>query len=95
MQFCPVALCKRQQKGFPRRYNLFEHMKRCHPNFNGREQDCTRGEHAEIMGAGDVIKSGGGRIRDELERLSSIRAEVDEDIRALERAMSIIGDSAS
>jgi hypothetical protein len=28
---CPVPSCKRHIKGFPRKYNLFEHQKRCHP----------------------------------------------------------------
>lgn len=28
---CPVRTCKRHQKGFPRKYNLFDHQKRRHP----------------------------------------------------------------
>ena len=95
MHYCPVASCKRQSKGFPRKYNLFEHMKRCHPNFNERGQDRTQGEEAEIMSAGDVTRSGGRRMREELNRLCAIRAELDGDIRALQRTMSILGDSAS
>jgi hypothetical protein len=35
--FCPITSCKRHVRGFPRKYNLFEHQKRCHssqsPNF--------------------------------------------------------------
>lgn len=27
---CPVRTCKRHHKGFPRKYNLFEHQKRIH-----------------------------------------------------------------
>jgi hypothetical protein len=30
LYLCPVRSCKRHQKGFPRKYNLFEHQKRCH-----------------------------------------------------------------
>jgi hypothetical protein len=29
---CPINTCKRNTKGFPRKYNLFEHQKRCHPS---------------------------------------------------------------
>ncbi|KAN0102279.1 hypothetical protein V8E51_012789 [Hyaloscypha variabilis] len=29
--YCPIPSCKRHTKGFPRKYNLFEHQKRCHP----------------------------------------------------------------
>jgi hypothetical protein len=94
MHFCPVASCKRQQKGFPRKYNLFEHMKRSHPNFSQKGQDRTQGEEAEIRGTRDGISSGGGRMIEELERLCAIKAKVDGDIRALERTMSILGDSA-
>jgi len=28
---CAIPTCKRHTKGFPRKYNLFEHQKRCHP----------------------------------------------------------------
>lgn len=28
---CPITSCRRYTKGFPRKYNLFEHQKRCHP----------------------------------------------------------------
>jgi len=85
MNFCPMASCKRQQKGFPRKYNLFGHMKRCHPNVNPKEQNNTE----------DVMVSGGGRLKEKLENLCQMRAELDDDIQALERAMSIIGDSVS
>jgi hypothetical protein len=34
---CPITSCNRHVRGFPRKYNLFEHQKRCHssqsPNF--------------------------------------------------------------
>ncbi|CZR52082.1 uncharacterized protein PAC_01959 [Phialocephala subalpina] len=28
--FCPITSCKRHVRGFPRKYNLSEHQKRCH-----------------------------------------------------------------
>ncbi|KAH8600647.1 hypothetical protein B0O99DRAFT_589546 [Bisporella sp. PMI_857] len=28
---CPIITCKRHTEGFRRKYNLFEHQKRCHP----------------------------------------------------------------
>jgi hypothetical protein len=28
---CAIPTCKRHTRGFPRKYNLFEHQKRCHP----------------------------------------------------------------
>ncbi|PMD32933.1 hypothetical protein L207DRAFT_173614 [Hyaloscypha variabilis F] len=30
--YCPITSCKRHRTGFPRKYNLFEHQKRCHPS---------------------------------------------------------------
>lgn len=90
-----MASCKRQQKGFPRKYNLFGHMKRCHPNSNPKEQNDTEGEEEESMGSGDVIVTSDGRVKEEWERLHQFRAELDGDIRALERTMSLVGDSAS
>jgi hypothetical protein len=44
LRCCPVVTCKRHTKGFPRKYNLFEHMKRCHPNVNAEEQTCFHGD---------------------------------------------------
>lgn len=29
---CPITSCKRHARGFPRKYNLSEHQKRCHPD---------------------------------------------------------------
>jgi hypothetical protein len=30
--YCPYASCKRHSRGFPRKYNLLQHQKRCHGN---------------------------------------------------------------
>lgn len=29
---CPITSCTRHRKGFPRKYNLLKHQKRCHPD---------------------------------------------------------------
>ncbi|KAE8447940.1 hypothetical protein EG329_010012 [Mollisiaceae sp. DMI_Dod_QoI] len=31
---CPIVSCKRHTKPFHRRYNVFDHLKRCHPQTN-------------------------------------------------------------
>jgi hypothetical protein len=90
-------------KGFPRKYNLFEHMKRCHPTFTAgsREQRTIRGEklgenEGQVGESGDVVmRTGSGRMTEELERLCAIREEADGNIRALKRALSILGDGGS
>lgn len=43
---------------------------------------------------GDVIRSGGGRLQEELERLCALRVEIDGDIEALKRTMDILGNSS-
>lgn len=37
---CPITSCKGHSKGFARKYNLYEHQKRCHP---GPPSSSTRG----------------------------------------------------
>jgi hypothetical protein len=115
---CPVALCKRNTIGFARKYNLFEHQKRCHPGqslsttlaLNQKSQSlasfdregteggrCSDGEASppEITIIGDVARTGGRRLREELERLCALRAELDSDIAALKRTLDIFGDASS
>jgi hypothetical protein len=115
---CPVALCKRHTIGFARKYNLFEHQKRCHPGqspsttlalnqkFQNRasfDREGTEGGRysdveaslPEITIIGDVTKTSGRRLREELERLCALRAELDSDIAALKRTLNILGDACS
>jgi len=55
---CPNASCKRHTKGFPRKYNLFEHQKRCHPTTSASMQRSLNRTHfdgvvPEELGRGD------------------------------------------
>jgi hypothetical protein len=43
---------------------------------------------------GDLARSGGGRLQEKLERLYSLRVEIDRDIEALRRAMDILDDAS-
>ncbi|KAH8654638.1 hypothetical protein BGZ60DRAFT_435756 [Tricladium varicosporioides] len=55
---CPNISCKRHTKGFPRKYNLFEHQKRCHPTASVSMQRSLNLTHfngvlPEELGGGD------------------------------------------
>jgi hypothetical protein len=66
-------------------------MKRCHPNISPKEQARVH-EEEDVSGSETVIMEhvpSSSRMRNELERLRAIREEVDIDIKALERTMSM------
>jgi len=110
---CPITSCKRNTKGFPRKYNLFEHQKRCHPgqppntsmlltrtarsrtnsHRQGTEDAGYGDEETSSLGRleyGDVVGNGGGGLQEKLERLRAQRAELDKDIEAVERIMTLV-----
>ncbi|CAG8956742.1 hypothetical protein HYFRA_00012286 [Hymenoscyphus fraxineus] len=98
---CPITTCKRHTRGFPRKYNLFEHQKRCHSGTspgpmssnlvrNSRVEDTQNGDRTSFS---SELAIGGGRIREKLERLYALRMEIDGDIETLKRAVDIMGDS--
>jgi len=88
--YCPIVTCKRHRTGFPRKYNLFEHQKRCHPQSPTislstrrppREQSPSQFESME-----DVRKSDEEVTSPELEvtgDLSTGGGKVQEKLRAL------------
>jgi hypothetical protein len=115
--YCPITLCKRHTKGFARKYNLFEHQKRCHSGqspittqpLTQRSQNhvsfdcegtegglCSDGEalSPEMTINKDAVMANGGRLREELERLYTLRVELDSDIAALKRTLHIFGMSS-
>jgi hypothetical protein len=55
---------------------------------------CSDGEASspEMTIIGDVARISGGRLREELERLCTLRVELDSDIAALKRALDILGE---
>jgi hypothetical protein len=80
---CPITSCKRYVRGFPRKYNLVEHLKRCHssqsPNLAPpsilRQQNHTsesmNGQQESYDGGAslEMVTGGGGRLREKLENL--------------------------
>lgn len=119
---CPVWSCKRNKKGFHRRYNLFEHQKRAHNlqsssflqarsnNLDGQsegEEITPRPQYridAEGLNEGkggpmgdirgDASLNSEKDIRTKLQDLRILRAELDDDIGSLERALSIVGGAS-
>jgi hypothetical protein len=86
---CPIASCNRHTKGFNRKYNLFEHQKRCHPH-QSLDASTTGARSRE-----DSTTTNRGSLREKLEKLRLLRAELDSDINALERAVELLGDPFS
>lgn len=104
---CPVTTCKRHVRGFPRKYNLFEHQKRCHPsqspNSTSPPTSGPQGPaayrtkvqqevgHENRSFAEMTTASGDGRLKEKLENLYKMRAENEGNIEALERALKFLG----
>ena len=101
---CPITSCKRHVRGFPRKYNLFEHQKRCHssqlPNLaplsileqQNHTSDSMKGQQESYEGGSspEMATGGGGRLREKLENLYKMRAEMEVDIKALERSLDLL-----
>ncbi|KAF7508332.1 hypothetical protein GJ744_009323 [Endocarpon pusillum] len=104
---CPITSCNRHVRGFARKHNLSEHLKRCHspesPNLAPpsilRQQNHTgdgmRGQQKSYEGESslEMITGVGGRFREELENLYKKRAEIDVDIEALKRSWALVGEN--
>ncbi|KAE9373000.1 hypothetical protein N431DRAFT_337096 [Stipitochalara longipes BDJ] len=111
--YCPIPSCKRHTRGFPRKYNLFEHQKRCHPGQSPSTTSalvCT--SHTQVMKVGEeiytsdeedgevstlgtmhtegVARGGNEILYEKLRRLKKERAEIDRNIRAVERVLDLI-----
>jgi hypothetical protein len=101
---CPITSCKRHVRGFPRKYNLFEHQKRCHsaqlPNLaplsileqQNHTSNSMKGQQESYEGGSspEMVTGGGGRLREKLENLYKMRAEMEVDIKALERSLDLL-----
>ncbi|ERF72194.1 hypothetical protein EPUS_02081 [Endocarpon pusillum Z07020] len=104
---CPITSCKRHVRGFARKYNLIEHLKRCHspesPNLAPpsilRQQNHTgagmKGQQESYEGGSfwEMATGGGGGLREKLENLYKMRAEMEVDIEALERSLALMGEN--
>jgi hypothetical protein len=89
--YCPITSCRRHVRGFRRKYNLFEHLKRCHssqsPNLalpsilrqQNHTSDSMKGQQGPYEGgsSSETVTGGGGRLRTKLENLYKMRAEID------------------
>jgi len=106
--FCPITSCKPHQRGFPRKYNLFEYQKRYHssqsldlvPPSILRQQNHTsdnmkrQEESYNGESSSETATVGGRRLREKLGNLHKMRAEIDTDIQALERSWAIMGEDS-
>ncbi|RSL43776.1 hypothetical protein CEP54_014945 [Fusarium duplospermum] len=111
--FCPVVSCRRNKRGFNRRYNLLDHQKRRHgQNIPGisegrlqhihgdqtfREEDDASEPTLDGSAKSLRLLQNEGTTNEEglwvkLESLRVMREEIDEDIKALEKALSIISN---
>jgi hypothetical protein len=109
---CPITSCKRHVRGFPRKYNLFEHQKRCHssqsPNLaplsilrqQNHTSDSMKGQQESYEGgsSSEMVTGGGGRLREKLENLykmqAEIEAEIEVDIKAVKRSLDLLGENS-
>ncbi|KAN0099015.1 hypothetical protein V8E51_014678 [Hyaloscypha variabilis] len=104
---CPITTCKRHTRGFPRKYNLFEHQKRCHPGqslgtttaavsgVEGFQKAQDGEEEASSPESVDIAKLAGvetRRVHEKLRALLAKRVELDKDIEALRRTVDILDD---
>ncbi|KAH7379645.1 hypothetical protein BKA64DRAFT_229682 [Cadophora sp. MPI-SDFR-AT-0126] len=105
---CPITSCKRHVRGFPRKYNLFEHQKRCHssqsPNLappsilrqQNHTSDSMKGQQESYEGGSSskMATGGGERLREKLKNLYKIRAEIEVDIEVLKRSLDLLGEDS-
>lgn len=99
--FCSVLSCKRHRKGFPRRYNLLQHMKLCHPDQSSSllrahqegsfAKSVNESLEADFVVGGKSSEGGEDRLRNNLKELKELRDEIIGDIEILEGAVGITG----
>jgi len=94
---CPITSCKRHIRGFSRKYNLFEHQKRCHsfqsPNL-APPSILRQQESYDDGSSPEMIIGGGGRLREKLDNLYKMRAEIEVDIEAVKRSLNLLGEDS-
>jgi hypothetical protein len=104
---CPVKSCKRHLKGFARKYNLSDHLRRCHSGDMERSNsrpstldviDPITDERRSSIPTGHEIQatsvtSMGESLTRSLIRLRSSREELEKDIQAIERTLNIMEES--
>lgn len=56
VHYCPFVSCNRHTRGFPRKYNLFQHQKRCHGDQSIRwHGKVSNSSSIETPGHGDAL----------------------------------------
>ncbi|KAH7403322.1 hypothetical protein BKA64DRAFT_446990 [Cadophora sp. MPI-SDFR-AT-0126] len=88
MYYCPISTCKRYRKGFPRRFNLLAHKRRCHPEQASSLNELLKDSPRE----GTSGSRGDNRLWAKLNELKELRHEIDEEIGTLEDASRIMSD---
>jgi len=91
---CPITSCKRYVRGFPRKYNLAEHLKRCHSSQSPNLAPSGQQESYDGGASSEMVIGGGGWLREKLANLHEMRAEIDVDIKAVERCLEFQGESS-
>ncbi|KAG4411410.1 hypothetical protein IFR04_015452 [Cadophora malorum] len=88
MYYCPISTCNRHHRGFPRRFNLLAHKRRCHPDQASPLSDLLR--YSSRPGADS--SRGENRLWAKLNELKELRCKIDEEIGTLEEAARIMSD---
>lgn len=86
--YCPISTCNRHRRGFPRRFNLLAHKRRCHPDQASPLSDLLR----DSPRPGADSSRGENRLWAKLNELKELRREIDEEIGTLEEAARIMSD---
>jgi hypothetical protein len=103
---CPIKTCKRNLKGFARKYTLRDHLRHFHPKFAEEPtellaQTSPLEQQRENFPTQDgaftenpnPVSSGNGlgeSLAQRLVRLKNIRQELEKDIKAIERTLDIM-----
>ncbi|PVH87166.1 hypothetical protein DL98DRAFT_268277 [Cadophora sp. DSE1049] len=89
MYYCPISTCKRYRKGFPRRFNLLSHKRRCHPDQASSLNEVL--EESSTAGRGDGFRNDNS-LWVKLNELRELRRGIDEEIGTLEDAARIMSE---
>jgi hypothetical protein len=89
---CPIAGCQRHRKGFTRKWNLNEHVRRCHGleylgSYAG-EAEISASEPEKEPESSEKIRRD---ITSELSTLQVKRDEIDEQMKRLNAALASLG----
>ena len=105
---CPVTSCKRHVRGFPRKFNLYEHQKRCHssqslnllpPSILGQQVQTSGSMNERNLSyeggfSPEMVVGDSERLREKLEKLHKKRMEIDVDIDAVKRSLDLLGEDS-